>query len=54
MLYQYYEKAFDPVNSGKMMEILSEHNIDDKEMGIIKNQYWYQSARVKIWKEDAA
>ena len=41
-----YEKAFDRVNHEKMMKIQKKCNIDDKDLRIIQNLYWNQSASI--------
>lgn len=43
-----YEKAFDRVQHEKMMEVLRNTGMDDKDLRIIRNLYWNQTATVKI------
>lgn len=43
-----FEKAFDRVNHQKLIEILQEHQIDDKDLRIISNLYWNQKAFVQV------
>jgi len=42
-----YEKAFDRVQHNKLIEILRNMDIDDKDIQCIKNLYWHQTATVK-------
>uniref|UniRef100_A0A8D8SH15 Craniofacial development protein 2 n=1 Tax=Cacopsylla melanoneura TaxID=428564 RepID=A0A8D8SH15_9HEMI len=42
-----YEKAFDRVKHDKMMEILKETGINDKDLRIIGNLYWNQTANLR-------
>ena len=42
-----YEKAFDRVYHEKLIEILEKYEIDGKDIRLIKNLYWYQTASVK-------
>ena len=46
-----YEKAFDRVYHEKLMEVLSEIEIDSKDKRIIQNLYWQQTASVKTGSE---
>uniref|UniRef100_A0A8D8VL77 Craniofacial development protein 2 n=2 Tax=Cacopsylla melanoneura TaxID=428564 RepID=A0A8D8VL77_9HEMI len=46
-----YQKAFDRVKHNKMIEILQDSGIDGKDLRIIKNLYWNQSAVVKVNQE---
>lgn len=39
---------FDHVNHEKMLEILKKYNIDGKDLQIIENLCWEQSANIKI------
>lgn len=48
-----YEKAFDKVQHGKMMEILRSKNIDRNDANIIENLYWNQTAKVAIEGEES-
>lgn len=43
-----FEKAFDRVKHDKLVKILQEVGIDDRDLQIIKNLYWNQQASVKI------
>lgn len=43
-----YQKAFDRVQHGKMMEILQKTGIDNRDLRIISNLYWNQTASVRI------
>ena len=43
-----YEKAFDRVQHSKLIEILKNTGIDSKDLRIITNLYWNQTANVKI------
>uniref|UniRef100_A0A8D8L8K4 Craniofacial development protein 2 n=1 Tax=Cacopsylla melanoneura TaxID=428564 RepID=A0A8D8L8K4_9HEMI len=43
-----FEKAFDRIKHDKLIEILEDIGIDDKDVRIIRNLYWQQSARVRI------
>jgi hypothetical protein len=43
-----YTKAFDKVKHNKMLEIMNRINIDGKDLRIIKNLYWEQTAAVRI------
>lgn len=43
-----FEKAFDRVQHDKLIQILKNTGIDDKDVRIIKNLYWKQTANVKI------
>lgn len=45
-----FEKAFDRVKHDKLVAILREVGIDDKDLQIIRNLYWNQQASVKIGK----
>ena len=46
-----YTKAFDRVQHSKLIDILENLDIDGKDLRIIKNLYWEQSAAVKIGNE---
>jgi hypothetical protein len=41
-------KVFDKVKHNKMLEIMNRINIDGKDLRIIKNLYWEQTAAVRI------
>jgi Reverse transcriptase (RNA-dependent DNA polymerase) len=43
-----YEKAFDTVNHDNLMSILKELGLDGRDIRIIANLYWGQTARVRI------
>lgn len=43
-----YRKAFDRVQHHKMVEILKDLGLDDKDLRIIVNLYWNQSACVNV------
>ena len=47
--YQTY--TFDRMNHERMLEILKKYNINDKDLQIIKNLHWEQSANTKIGTE---
>ena len=42
-----YEKAFDRVYHGKLMKIIRKYEIDGKDVRLIKNLYWQQTASIK-------
>ncbi|KAG1714816.1 Ribonuclease Oy [Nymphon striatum] len=46
-----YSKAFDKVQHTKLITLLEQINIDDKDLRIIKNLYWNQTAAVKVGDE---
>lgn len=41
-------KAFENVNHGKLLKLLKDTSIDSKDIRIIANIYWNQSAKIKI------
>lgn len=43
-----YQKAFDRVKHDKMVKILRETGIDDKDLRIIGNLYWNQIANLRV------
>uniref|UniRef100_A0A8D8Z4U1 Craniofacial development protein 2 n=1 Tax=Cacopsylla melanoneura TaxID=428564 RepID=A0A8D8Z4U1_9HEMI len=43
-----YQKAFDKIQHQKMMEVLQNTGMDDKDLRIIRNLYWNQAATIKI------
>lgn len=43
-----YEKAFEKVRHGKLIEILQSIDLDNRDIRIIANLYWGQTASVKI------
>lgn len=43
-----FEKAFDKVNHNKLIEILHQSSLDDKDIRIITNLYWQQKALVRV------
>ena len=46
-----YEKAFDRVRHEPLMRCLSEIGVDGKDIKIIRNLYWDQTASVRIMNE---
>ena len=46
-----YSKAFDKVRHENLMQMLKELNIDGKDLRLVRNLYWEQSAAVKIENE---
>ena len=46
-----YSKAFDKVQHENLMQMLKELNIDGKDLRLVRNLYWEQSAAVKIENE---
>ena len=43
-----YEKAFDTVNHEKFIDILSELGLDERDIRIIANLYWNQTATIRV------
>uniref|UniRef100_A0A8D8VC16 Craniofacial development protein 2 n=1 Tax=Cacopsylla melanoneura TaxID=428564 RepID=A0A8D8VC16_9HEMI len=43
-----YQKAFDRVQHGKMMEVMQKTGLDAKDLNIIINLYWNQSANIRL------
>ncbi|XP_072933758.1 uncharacterized protein [Epargyreus clarus] len=43
-----YEKAFDRVLHGRMLDILQDVGLDDKDIRFIRNLYWNQHATVRV------
>lgn len=43
-----YEKAFDTIQHGKLIEILKKLNLDERDIRIIMNLYWHQKAKVTV------
>ena len=43
-----YEKAFDKVQHHKLIQILKQLDIDQKDIRCIENLYWNQTAQVRI------
>lgn len=43
-----YEKAFDRVRHGDLLEILKSIGVDGGELRMIRNLYWAQKARVRV------
>lgn len=43
-----FQKAFDRVQHSKMIEILKQKNIDSRDIRIISNLYWNQTARIRV------
>ena len=48
LCYIDFQKAFDTVEHGKMMEMLEEIGLDGKDTRLIRNLYWEQKATVQI------
>lgn len=46
-----YEKAFDRIKHQKMMHVLRKVGVDDKDIKIIANLYWHQTANVRVENE---
>ncbi len=46
-----YTKAFDTIKHENIIHLLREHMIDGKDLRIIKNMYWEQSANIRIENE---
>lgn len=42
------EKAFDRVQRVKLIEALQKSEIDQRNLQIIKNLYWYQTAIIRV------
>lgn len=42
------EKAFDTINHTKLIQLIQNTGLDDKDIRLIKNLYWHQSARIKV------
>ena len=47
-VFFYYSKAFDKVRHEKLFNILEHLDIDGKDLRVIRNIYWDQSAAVQI------
>uniref|UniRef100_A0A8D8Q762 Craniofacial development protein 2 n=1 Tax=Cacopsylla melanoneura TaxID=428564 RepID=A0A8D8Q762_9HEMI len=47
-----YQKAFDRIRHEKMIEILKTIGMDGKDLRIIRNLYWNQTATIKLSNED--
>ena len=47
MLYRLFQ-AFDIVKHEKLIPMLQDLNIDGKDLQLIKNMYWQQTAAIKI------
>lgn len=43
-----YQKAFDNVEQDQVLEKLREIGIDDKDIRIIKEPYWNQTAEIHV------
>ena len=43
-----YSKAFDRVKHKELMQMLSELDVDGKDLRLIRNLYWDQKAAIKI------
>ena len=48
MCFVDYEKAFDTVKHDKLLNVLSNIGLDGRDMRIIANLYWNQSASVRV------
>lgn len=48
-----YQKAFDRVRHGTLVEILNKIGLDDRNLKIIVNLYWGQTANIRIESEDS-
>ena len=48
MCFVDFQKAFDTIRHEDLMDMLKEKKIDGKDLRIIKNLYWNQTAKVKI------
>ena len=51
MCFLYYENAFDRVRHDPLVQCLSEIGVDGKDIKIIRNLYWEQTALVRIMNE---
>ena len=47
MCYIDYKKAFDRVYHALLMEVLSHNEIDEKDLKLIRNLYWQQTASIQ-------
>lgn len=43
-----YEKAFDSIKHNELMKVLSKTDVDEKDVRIIRNLYWWQTADVRL------
>ena len=43
-----YSKAFDKVRHNQLMKLLEKLDIDGKDLRIVRNLYWEQSAAVRV------
>ena len=43
-----FSKAFDTVKHDKLIQMLQDINIDGKDLQLIKNMYWQQTAAIKV------
>jgi len=43
-----YEKAFDRVEHPKLMQLLRNLDIDQKDIRCIENLYWYKTAQMRL------
>ena len=48
LCFVYFSKAFDTVKYEKFIQMLQDINIDGKDLQLIKNVYWQQTAAIKI------
>ena len=46
-----YTKAFDTVKHEEIMNMLQDINVDGKDLRIIRNLYWQQTAAIRIQSE---
>ena len=51
MCFVDFEKAFDTIKHTELIEMLKEKGIDGKDLRLIRNLYWNQSAEIKIGNE---
>lgn len=53
-----YQKVFDKIKNKKMMKALKNRDMDNKDLRVIWNLHWNQSANIKIsvdrYADDAA
>ncbi|CAG9841161.1 unnamed protein product [Diabrotica balteata] len=48
LCFVHFEKAFDKVQHKKLVDILKSKNIDSRDLKIISNLYWNQTAKVRV------
>lgn len=51
--FDYYQKAFDSVQQGKLREILQNYFLANRDVRIISNLYWNQTANIRLNGEDS-